>query len=90
MQRCMQCNSPLTSAETICYSCESPVAKRNPKEFSDRFRTSINVLFVIFALITVGSPFIETFPSFWKCFAGLGVLYLVKNSADNMSEFRKK
>jgi hypothetical protein len=90
MQRCMQCNSPLTSAETFCYSCNSPVVTKNPKEFSDRFRTIIKVIFVIFGVITVASLFVDSLPSFWKCFAGLGVLYLVKNSADNMSEFRKK
>jgi len=89
MQRCMQCNSPLTSAETVCYSCNSPVLKRNRKEFSDRFRTTINAVFISFAVVTVAALFFESL-SFWKCFAGLGILYLVKNSADNMSEFRKK
>jgi hypothetical protein len=66
------------------------VVAKNPREFSDRFRTTIKVVFLLFALITVASLFIDSLPSFWKCFAGLGVLYLVKNSADNMSEFRKK
>ncbi len=90
MQRCRQCDSPLTSAETFCYSCNSPVVAKNPQEFSDRFRTTIKMVFFLFALITVASLFIDSLPSFWKCLAGLGVLYLVKNSADNMSEFRKK
>lgn len=61
-----------------------------PKEFSDRFRTTINVIFIVFALIALGALFFDTFSTFLKCLAGLAVLYLVKNSADNMSEFHKK
>lgn len=74
----------------MCYSCNTPVAGHAPKEFSDRFRMTINVIFIIFALIALGALVFDTFNTFLKCLAGLGVLYLVKNSADNMSEFRKK
>ena len=83
MQRCMQCNSPLTSSETVCYSCNSPVVTKNRKDFSDRFRKTINAVFISCAVITAAALFVDTLP-FWKCFAVLGVLYLVKNSADNM------
>ena len=86
----MSCNASLTSAETVCYACNSPVTVRDPKEFSDRFRKTVNIMVIIFAIITVASLFVDTLPSFMKCFAVLGVLFLVKNSADNMSEFRKK
>jgi predicted nucleic acid-binding Zn ribbon protein len=91
MERCVQCNSPLKRDETVCYSCEAPVLSKNPKkQFSDKFRITINAVFIFFALVTVGSLLTNMFPSFWKCFSGLVVLYLVKNSADNMATFRKK
>ncbi len=86
----MQCNSPLTSAETNCYSCNSPVKAKNKNEFSDRFRTTVKIFFIISGVVTVASLFVDSLPSFWKCVAAFTVLYLVKNSADNMSEFRKK
>lgn len=91
MERCMQCNSPLKRDELVCYSCEAPVASKIPKkQFSDKFRITINAVFIFFVLVTAGSLFTDMFPSFWKCFAGLVILYLVKNSADNMATFRKK
>ena len=62
MQRCMQCNSPLTSAETVCYSCNSPVVKKNRKEFSDRFRTTINAVFISFAVVTVAAAVTAVVP----------------------------
>lgn len=91
MERCTQCNSPLKRGELVCYSCEAPVASKNPpKQFSDKFRITINAIFIFFVLVTIGSLLTDMFPSFWKCFSALVVLYLVKNSADNMATFRKK
>ena len=90
MQRCLQCNSTLRRDEKVCYSCNTAAPEKNPKKpLTDRLRIVINAVFILFAVLTVAALVTGMLP-FWKCFAGLAVLYLVKNSADNMAEFPKE
>ena len=88
MQRCLQCNSILTTEEKECFTCGMAVADKNPKKsFSQRFRTLLNGLFIFFAICTIASILAPDYaPSLWKSASGLVVIYLVKNSADNMAE----
>lgn len=90
MQHCLHCNSTLRPDETVCYSCNAPVPEKRPKkQLTDQFRVVLNAFIIIMAVVTAGSLFTNLFPSFKKCIAVLGILLLVKKSADNMSEFRK-
>jgi len=88
MQRCLQCNATMTSAEKECFTCGAQVPDKNPKKaFNERFRSVINGLFIFFAIVTLASILAPAYaPSLWKSASGLVVLYLVKNSADHMSE----
>jgi hypothetical protein len=87
----MHCNSTLRSDEKVCYSCESKVPERNAstKNVHDHFRTALNALVIILAVMTIGSLLTDMFPSFTKCVSLLAILILVKKSADNMSDIRK-
>ncbi len=90
MERCLQCNSTLKSDEKECWGCGASVPEKNPKKaFSDRFKSIVNVLFILFVALTALSLFTDYVPGFWKCFAGMLVLYLVKNSADHMVASKK-
>ena len=88
MQRCAQCDSTLMPTEQECFTCGARVPDKNPKKgFNGRFRLVINVLFIFFAVATLASILAPSYaPSLWKSASGLVVLYLVKNSADTMSE----
>jgi hypothetical protein len=87
MQRCLQCDSTMTSAEKVCFACGAAVPDKNPKKgFSERFRMLINGMFIFSVVIALSSILAPSYaPSLWKSFPVLVVLYLVKNSAENMS-----
>ena len=88
MEHCLQCNSTLMPQEKECFTCGSAVPEKNPKTaFSDRFQTAVKFLFIGSAIMTAVSLFTDL--SFFKCFAATVVLFLVKNSADNMCEAKK-
>ena len=87
MQRCHQCDSPMTLEEKQCFLCGAPVPDKNAKKpFSERFRLIVNGLFLLSLVTTVGSIMAPAYsPSLWKTFPGLVILYLVRNSAENMA-----
>lgn len=88
MEHCLQCNSTLMPQEKECFTCGSAVPEKNSKPaFSERFQTVVKVLFIGSAIMTAASLFMDI--SFLKCFAATVVLFLVKNSADNMCEAKK-
>jgi hypothetical protein len=88
MEHCLQCNATLTPEEKECFTCGSAVPEKNPRTaFSDRFQTAVKVLFIVSAIMTAVSLFTDI--SFLKCFAATVVLFLVKNSADNMCDAKK-
>ena len=77
--------------ETACWSCNSPAPNIHRKKgLPQHFSLVINVLLIFMAVMTIGSILASAyFPSFIKCICMLGVLVLVKKSADNMAEYRK-
>jgi hypothetical protein len=88
MEHCLQCNSTLTAQETECFTCGSAVPEKNAKPtFSDRFQGAVKYLFIASAIMTAVSLFTDL--SFIKCLAATVVLFLVKNSADNMCESKR-
>lgn len=88
MERCLQCNSTLTAVERECFTCGSAVPEKNAKPaFSDRFQSVVKYLFIGSAIMTATSLFTDL--SFIKTFAATVVLFLVKNSADNMCESKR-
>jgi len=92
MERCTQCNSTLSKEETVCWACNSAVPEKNPKTtMHTRFHSLINGVFIFFALITVAALFLPEgyVPSFYKCIAGLVVMYLVRSSIQNMTDAKK-
>jgi hypothetical protein len=90
MQKCLQCNSLLRSDETVCFSCDAVAPNPNPpKTFGDYFRTILNGLVIFMTVMEVGALLAsDYFPSFKKTSAVLGILILVKKSADHMGEYR--
>jgi len=89
MEHCLQCNSTLTPQEKECFTCGSAVQERNPKpNFGQRFQSLVKFLFIGSAIMMVVSVFTDL--SFTKTFAATVVLFLVKNSADNMCEAGKR
>jgi hypothetical protein len=75
--------------ETVCFACDAvaPEAK-SKKRFIDHFITVLNGLVIVMAVVTVGALLTDFFPPFKSCSAVLGILVLVKKSADHMAEYR--
>jgi hypothetical protein len=91
MQKCLQCHSTMKSDEQVCWACDAAVPPREKKtELRDRFKVVVNILFIVFAVLTVASLFTDYVPSFWKCFGGTLILYFVKNSVDQMVAAKKE
>jgi predicted nucleic acid-binding Zn ribbon protein len=92
MEHCTQCNSTLAKEEKVCWACNAEVPEQNPKtSLHTRFHSLINLLFIVFALLAVAALFLPTgyVPSFYKCVAGLVVMYLVRSSIQNMTDAKK-
>ncbi len=90
MQKCLQCNSLLRNDETVCFTCNAPAPNHHPKkQLGDYGRSILNGLVIFMMVMVVGSLLAsDYFPSFKKCSAVLGILVLVKKSADHMAEYR--
>jgi hypothetical protein len=92
MDRCRQCNSTLAPAEKVCWGCNAEVPEKNPKSgVASRFQTVVNVLFIVFAVVTVLSLFLpsEYVPPFKRCLAALVILFLVRSSMHAMTAEKK-
>ena len=92
MERCTQCNSTLAKEEKVCWACNSAVKDLNPKTtLHTRFHSLINGMFIVFAVLTVAALFLPDgyVPSFYKCVAGLVIMYLVRSSIQNMTDAKK-
>lgn len=85
MQRCLQCEATLTPQETVCPSCGA-LAKPNVEKtgIKYRFRTAVKIFFLISAAMTVVALLTPWGPPFATCIAVTLVLFLVKNSLDEM------
>jgi uncharacterized membrane protein HdeD (DUF308 family) len=91
MEKCVDCNSILTKQETVCYSCGSAVQRKEqgPGIAGSLVRV-INVLLVVSGLLTLASIFFSFTPPFMKCGFATLILGIVKSSADQMWEKKKK
>ena len=86
MEHCLECNSTLKSDERECWGCGAIIPDKNAKaSYNERFRRVVQVMFLIFLVLTVASLFLDALP-FWRCVAALVVIYLVKSSADYMAK----
>jgi hypothetical protein len=92
MDRCRQCNSTLAPKEQVCWACNSPVEDLNPKPtLASRFQSVLNVLFIVFAVLSVLALFLPAgyVPPFKHCVVGLLVIGLVRSSSVTMTEAKK-
>ena len=92
MEHCSSCNSTLKPEETACWACSAIVPEKNPKtSLHARFHSVINVLFIMFAVLTPLALVLPDgyVPSFGRCVAGLVVLGLARSSIQTMTDARK-
>lgn len=92
MEHCASCNSTLKVGEKECWACSAVVPEKNPKtSMHSRFQTAINVLFIMFAVLTPLALVLPDgyVPSFKRCLVGLIVLGLARSSIQTMTETRK-
>ena len=93
MERCRQCNSTLAPEEQICWACNAQVPEKDPKpSLATRFHSVVNVLFVIFAVLTVLSLFVPAgyVPPFKRTASVLLVIFLVRSSLHTMTDATKR
>jgi len=91
MEKCLDCNSILTKEETVCFTCGSPVRRKaDGAGMAGNLVRVINVLLVISGLLTLASIFFSFTPPFMKCGFATLILGVVKSSADQMVERKKK
>jgi hypothetical protein len=93
MEHCTSCNSTLKVGEKVCYACQAVVPEKNPKaSLHSRFHSVINVLFIMFAVITPLALVLPDgyVPSFKRCVVGLIVLGLARSSIQTMTDARKE
>jgi len=66
--------------------------KRNATSMHSRFQTLINILFIMFAVLTPLALVLpnEYVPSLKKCVVGLIVMGLARSSIHTMSDARKR
>lgn len=78
--------------EKECWACSAVVAEKTPKtSLHARFHTVINVLFIMFAVMTPLALVLPDgyTPSLKRCVAGLVVLGLARSSIQTMTDARK-
>jgi hypothetical protein len=93
MEHCSACNATLKVGEKECWGCSAVVPeKQGTTNLHQRFHSVINVLFIIFAVLTPLSLVLpdEYVPPFKKCAAGLVVIVLARSSIQAMSDARKR
>ena len=92
MEHCGSCNSTLKVGEKECWACSAIVPEKNPKtSMHQRFHSVINVLFIMFCVLTPLALVLPNgyVPSLKICIAGLIVLGLVRSSIQTMSDARR-
>jgi uncharacterized membrane protein HdeD (DUF308 family) len=91
MEKCRDCNSILTKEETVCYACGSAVQRKEEGAgIAGNLVRIINVLLVVSGVLTLASIFFSFTPPFMKCGFATLILGIVKSSADQMVERKKK
>ena len=85
MQRCLQCEATMTPKETVCPNCGASAKPKNEKKgMKYRFRTIVNIFFLVSAVMTVVALLTPWGPPFITSMAVTLVLLLVKSSIDEM------
>ncbi len=93
MEHCGSCNATLKAGEKECWGCSAAVLEKNPKTtMHQRFHSLINVLFIMFAVLTPLALVLpnDYVPSFKKCASGLIVMLLARSSIQAMTDARKR
>jgi hypothetical protein len=91
MEHCQSCYATLQAGEKECWGCSAPVREKNPRTgMHQRFQSLINVLFIMFAVLTPLSLVLPDgyVPSFKKCVVGLIVMLLARSSIQAMTDHR--
>ena len=90
MERCLDCNSLLTRAETVCIECGTKVG--GDERGSAGFVASIvSTLFYLSAVTMCASPFVDRLPSFMFCMLITGaLLFVMRTAKDSTQKLRKK
>jgi len=91
MEKCLDCNAILTKEEKICFTCGAPVRRKDEGAgVAGNLVRIINVLLVISGVLTLASIFFSFTPPFAKCAVATLILGIVKSSAAQMVERKKK
>ena len=93
MEHCSSCNATLKRDELECWGCSAAVPGKEARtSLHQRFHSLINLLFIVFAVLTPLALVLsdEYVPSFKKCAAGLVVMVLARSSIQAMTEARKR
>ncbi|HLH38454.1 MAG TPA: hypothetical protein VKX39_04845 [Bryobacteraceae bacterium] len=91
IHRCLDCNSTIKDSEKRCWACGSEIKPRDtaPK-LSARFASAINFFFILSLVVTAASMFTDLMPPFLRCATVSGVLFLVRSSAGEMAQKKRK
>ncbi len=91
MDKCLDCNATLTKDETVCFMCGAAVrSKDEGPGIAGSLVRIINVLLIVSGLLTLASLFFSFTPPFLKCAFATMILGIVKSSANQMWERKKK
>ena len=93
MEHCGSCNATLKAGEKECWGCSAAVPEKETKtSLHQRFHSLINVLFIIFAVLTPLALVLPNayVPSLKKCVVGLIVMGLARSSIQTMTDARKR
>ncbi len=93
MEHCGSCNATLKVGEKECWGCSAAVPEKEAQtSMHHRFHTLINMLFIMFAVLTPLALVLpnEYVPSLKKCVVGLIVMGLARSSIQTMTDARKR
>lgn len=91
MEKCLDCNSILAKEETVCFTCGAQVRRKGEGAgLAGNMVRVITVLMIVSAILTIASLFFSFTPPFAKCAVATLILGIVKSSASQMVERKKK
>jgi hypothetical protein len=88
MPACLNCGGRLCKNEVKCFTCEMPVREEKTQTAVNlgRARLILSILFFFCLGLTIISIFTDITVSFGKCASATVILFVVKESAVQMSE----
>lgn len=91
MEKCLDCNAILTKEEKVCFTCGAPVRRKDEGAgVAGNLARLASVLLIISGILTIASLFFSFTPPFAKCAVATLILGIVKSSASQMVERKKK